>query len=151
MLWLGDEVGQLDDPSYLDDPDRRDDERWLHRAQRPRDRYATRADATTSAGRLFAAITKLIAVRHTTPAFDGTHLVGFDVPGDTVAAFQRPADDHVVLVLANVAATAASVDGTTLSGFAPGAHDLIEAVDVDLTGGIELPPCGFRWLRVTPR
>ncbi|MDJ1114626.1 DUF3459 domain-containing protein [Microbacterium dauci] len=151
MLWLGDEVGQLDDPSYRDDPDRRGDERWLHRGQNPRDRYATRADATTSAGRMFSAITKLIAVRHTTPEFDGTRLVGFDVPGDTIAAFQRPDDDTVVLVLANVGAEAASVDATTLSGFEPAAWDLIEGVEVDMTDGVTLAPCGFRWLRVTPR
>lgn len=150
MLWLGDEVGQLDDPTYLDDPERRDDERWLHRGQKPRDRYSARTDAATSAGRLFTAITKLIAVRHTTPEFDGTRLVGFDVPGDSVVAFQRPGDDDVVLVLANVAASAASVPAVTLSGFDPAAHDLIEGVDVDLADGIELPPCGFRWVQVTP-
>lgn len=151
MLWLGDEVGQLDDPTYLEDPERRDDERWLHRGQKPRDRYATRTDAATSAGRIFTAITKLIAVRHTTPEFDGTRLIGFDVPGDAVVAFQRPGDDDVVLVLANVAASAASVPAVTLSGFEPVAHDLVEGVDVDLADGIELPPCGFRWVRVTPR
>ncbi|MCK6080040.1 hypothetical protein KZX37_05320 [Microbacterium sp. EYE_5] len=150
VLWLGDEVGALNDETFRDDPDRRDDPRWVHRGQKPRDRYATRTDAATAAGRIFRDTTKLIAVRHTTPEFDGTTLVGFDVPAPSVAAWQRPGADAVVLVLVNAASHPVTIDPVTFSGFAPEASDLVEGVDVDLGGGLTLPACGFRWLRVSP-
>ena len=31
LIYMGDELGQLNDPSYQDDPDRRHEGRWLHR------------------------------------------------------------------------------------------------------------------------
>lgn len=150
MLWLGDEVGQLNDPTFRDDPERRDDARWTHRGQKPRDRYAQMTDATTSAGRLRRDITKLLAVRHPTPEFDGARLIGFDVPAPSVVGYQRPGDGTVVLVLANVAAEPVHVPAVTLSGFAPTAHDLVEGVYVGIDEGLTLPACGFRWLRVSP-
>jgi amylosucrase len=51
LLYLGDEVAQLNDYSYADDPVRRGDSRWVHRGNRPRDAYAQRGDDTTPAGR----------------------------------------------------------------------------------------------------
>ncbi|MFJ6678476.1 hypothetical protein ACIQLK_05025 [Microbacterium sp. NPDC091382] len=150
MLWLGDEVGQLNDPTFRDDPERQDDPRWTHRGQKPRDRYAQRTDAATSAGRIHRDLTKLIAVRHTTPEFDGTRLIGFGVPAASVVGYQRPGDDTVVLVLANVSSEPAHVPAETLSGFAPTALDLIEGVELGIDEGLTLPACGFRWLRVSP-
>lgn len=150
MLWLGDEVGQLNDPTFRDDPERRDDARWTHRGQKPRDRYAQMTDAATPAGRIRRDITKLIAVRHTTPEFDGSHLIGFDVPAPSVVGYQRPGDGSVVLVLANVATESVHVPAVTLSGFAPTALDLVEGVEVGIDEGLTLPACGFRWLRVSP-
>ncbi|MEW1835510.1 hypothetical protein [Microbacterium sp. NPDC079995] len=150
MLWLGDEVGQLNDPTFRDDPERRDDPRWAHRGQKPRDRYAQMTDAATSAGRIHRDITKLIAVRHTTPELDGSRLIGFDVPVPSVAGYQRPGDHAVVLVLANTATEPAHVPAVTLSGFAATALDLIEGIEVGIDEGLTLPACGFRWLRVSP-
>ncbi|CAL4858900.1 DUF3459 domain-containing protein [Microbacterium sp. MM2322] len=150
MLWLGDEVGQLNDPTFRDDPERRDDARWTHRGQKPRDRYAQKTDAATSAGRIHRDLTKLIAVRHTTPEFDGADLIGFGVPVPSVVGYQRPGDGAVVLVLANVADEPAHIPAVTLSGFASTALDLIEGVEADISEGLTLPACGFRWLRVSP-
>ena len=150
VLWLGDEVGQLNDPTFRDDPERRDDPRWTHRGQKPRDRYAQKTDAATSAGRIHRDLTKLIAVRHTTPEFDGTRLIGFDVPAPSVVAYQRPGDGSVVLVLANIASEPAHVPAVTLSGFAAAALDLVEGVEIGIDEGLTLPACGFRWLRVSP-
>lgn len=151
LLWLGDEVAQLNDPTYTDDPARRDDPRWTHRGQKPRDRYAQRTDATTVPGRVFGALSRLIAVRRATPEFGGTRIIGFDAPAPSVVAFQRPGDGTVVLVLAEVGGTTAAVDAGTLSGFASAAHDLLDDAAVDLSAGLELAPYGVRWIRATPR
>ncbi|GAA3910777.1 DUF3459 domain-containing protein [Microbacterium invictum] len=150
MLYLGDEVAQLNDPTYADDPERRHDASWVHRGNKPRDRYAERMDAGTAAGRIFRRLTKLIAVRQATPEFAGDELIGFHVPAATVVGYQRPGDGAVVLVLANVGDHQALIDPLTLSGFDRAGRDLVHGVDVDLDDGIALPPYGFVWLRVRP-
>ncbi|WP_434810827.1 alpha-amylase family protein [Microbacterium sp. bgisy189] len=149
LLYLGDEVAQLNDPSYADDPARRDDTRWVHRGQRPRDRYFQRTDLETDAGRVFSRLTHLIAVRHQTPEFGGNDLVGFHVPKASVLGYQRPGTDgQVVLALANVGDEQVVVDPLTLSGFDRTARDIVHAVDIDLDEGLVLSPHGFAWLRV---
>lgn len=150
LLYLGDEVAQLNDYTYTDDPARRADSRWVHRGNRPRDQYAQRTDAGAPAGRVHRALTKLIAVRQATPEFGGDGLIGFHTPAPSVLGFQRPGPDATVLVLANVGDAAVSIDPLTLSGFARDAHDLVHGVDLDLDDGLELSPHGFAWVRVTP-
>lgn len=151
VLYLGDEVAQLNDDTYLDDPIRRGDSRWAHRGQRPRDRYAQRTDTGTDAGRVFSRLTHLIAVRQQTPEFGGNDLVGFRTPAPAVLGYQRPgADGRRVLVLANVGDAPVTIDALTLSGFDRAARDIVHAVEVDLDDGLVLSPHGFTWLRVTP-
>ncbi|RLK52751.1 alpha-amylase family protein [Microbacterium telephonicum] len=152
LLYLGDEVAQLNDYSYTDDPVRRGDARWVHRANRPRDRYAQRDDTSTAAGRVFGWLTRLIAVRQATPEFGGNALIGFGTPHPSVVGFQRPGQDGgVVLVLANVGDEAVPIDPVVFSGFAPEAVEIVDEVALDLSEGLTLPPLGFAWLRVKPR
>lgn len=150
LLYLGDEVAQLNDYSYADDPDRRNDSRWVHRGNRPRDQYARRDDPETPAGRVFRRLTKLISVRQATPEFAGNALTTFRTPHASVLGYQRIDGESVVLVLANVADAEVYIDPLTLSGFTRTARDLVRDSDVDLDDGIVLRPHGFTWLRVTP-
>jgi amylosucrase len=154
LLYLGDEVGQLNDYSYRDDADHAGDSRWVHRPARPAEAYAERTDPTTAAGRIFARLTALIKARQATPEFAGNGLIPFHVPHPAVLGFQRPGARPVeprVLVLANVADEPVHVHAGTLSGFEPEASDVVTAAAVDLAGGLELPAHGFVWLRVEPR
>ncbi|WP_336625559.1 MULTISPECIES: alpha-amylase family protein [unclassified Microbacterium] len=150
LLYLGDEVAQLNDYSYRDDPVRRGDSRWVHRGNRPRDRYAERTDVNTPAGRVFRRLTKLIAVRQQASEFAGGELIGFRTPHPSVIGYQRPGAQTRVLALANVGDAEVQIDPLTLSGFARDAYDLVHDAEVDLDEGLTLPPHGFVWVRVTP-
>lgn len=154
LLYLGDEVAQLNDYSYADDPDTAGDSRWVHRPHRPAEAYAQRTDPTTVAGRVFRRLARLIEVRAATPELAGNQLIPFHAPHPAVVGFQRPGvaplDDRV-LVLANVGDDAVRIDPVTLSGFAHEASDLLANRPVDLAGGVDLPPHGVAWLRVSPR
>ncbi len=152
LLYLGDEVAQLNDYSYRDDPAEAGDSRWVHRPHRPEQNYADRTDATTPAGRVFARLTRLIDVRRGTPELAGNELIAFDAHVDAVVAFLRPGDaGAAVLVLANVADHAVEIDALTLSGLDPDAVDLIAGQSVALAGGLTLPAHGVLWLRVGMR
>jgi len=83
LLYLGDEVGQLNDPHWADEPGHADDSRWAHRPTYPAERYAQRTDAATDAGRIYSGLQHLIAVRRATPEFSGGTLIGFDTKNDT--------------------------------------------------------------------
>lgn len=150
LLYLGDEVAQLNDYSYADDPVRRGDSRWVHRGNSPRDRYAQRGNLDTAAGRVFRRLTKLIAVRQSAPELAGNDLIGFRTPYTSVIGYQRPGETTRVLVLANVGDREVRIDPLTLSGFERNAFDLIHDAELDLDEGIDLPAHGFVWLRVTP-
>lgn len=151
LLYLGDEVAQLNDHTYADDPARRSDSRWVHRGNRARDRYADRDDLATSAGRVFRRLTKLISVRQQTAAFAGSELIGFRTPHAAVLGYQRPAPDGtVVLVLANVGDAEVQIDPLTLSGFERATYDLVHDTEIDLDEGLALPAHGFVWLQTRP-
>ncbi len=150
LLYLGDEVAQLNDYSYADDPVRRGDTRWVHRGNRPRDAYAQRGDDTTPAGRVFHRLTKLISVRQQSPELAGNALIPFHTPHAAVVGYQRPGDGTRLLVLANVGDAEIEIDPLTFSGFAQTSFDLVHNTEIDLDEGVTLRPHGFVWLRVTP-
>src|SRR4051794_4177761 len=54
LIYMGDELGQLSDSSYLAEPDKADDNRWMHRPRMDWDAAARRHDPESVEGRLFA-------------------------------------------------------------------------------------------------
>ncbi len=63
LLYMGDEIGLLNDDSYLDDPDLAHDNRWLHRPFMDWGAAARRRDPETVAGRVFLGLQRLIRAR----------------------------------------------------------------------------------------
>ena len=71
VIYSGDEIGQLNDYGYHDDPLRYDDSRYLHRGNLNWDDVAKRNDPATRQGRLYEAILKLEKIRRSNPVFEG--------------------------------------------------------------------------------
>jgi amylosucrase len=69
LLYYGDEVGTLNDDSYLSDSHKSNDNRWTHRPQLDWARMDRRKESGTIEYRLFSALKKLIAIRKEIPAF----------------------------------------------------------------------------------
>jgi amylosucrase len=148
LLYLGDEVGQLNDYGYLEVPSHSDDSRWVGRPPYPAAPYATRADPTTDAGRIYQGLRRLIEVRADTPEFAGGRLVPFHTANPHVLGYQRPGEDFTVLVLANFSDLPAEVSAGTLSGMPDRATDLVNGHVVTLSGGVTLGAHRFLWARV---
>ncbi len=148
LLYLGDEVGQLNDYGYLENPAHRDDSRWVNRPPYPAERYAQRHDETTAAGMLYARLTHLLAVRRATPEFAGNRLIGFDAKNPHVIGYQRPGVGTRVLCLANVADEPQTVTALTLSGLPSSGLDLIDGGAIDLRRDLVIPAHGIVWMRV---
>lgn len=150
LLYLGDEVAQLNDYSYRENPDEAADSRWSNRPRRPRAAYDARQDASTSAGRVFQRLRRLIQVRSATPELAGNALSVFHTPAPAVLGYLRPDDGTSrVLVLANFGDHPVRVPALTLSGLQAQADDLLTERRVDLENGLDLDAHGFVWLRVS--
>ena len=151
LLYLGDEVGQLNDYQYALEDGHGTDSRWVHRPHYPAADYARRTDPDTPAGAVYAGLRRMISVRSATPELAGTRLLGFATNSPGVLGYQRPGDGTLILALANFSDGPQEVSAATLSGFTPDAVDILAGTAVRLDAGIVLQPQQFVWLRVTPR
>lgn len=157
-LWLGDELGELNDPHWAQEPGHAEDPRWTHRPRLEPEAIERRHDLFSTSGRVYGSIRRMLQVRAETPEFDGRTVIGFDTRSPAVLGYQRPgrgqdagAPESVVLCLANFSDWAQYVTGETLSGFLPQAAPLMGGGEIDLRQGLLLDPHGWHWIRVHPR
>ncbi|MGF1643128.1 MAG: alpha-amylase family glycosyl hydrolase [Thiotrichales bacterium] len=69
LIWYGDELGTPNDDSFLDDPSKAADSRWVHRPRIDWTRAERRHQRGSVEQRVFDGLKRLIAVRKTVPAF----------------------------------------------------------------------------------
>ncbi len=149
LLYMGDELGVRNDPSYLDDPALADDNRWLHRPQLDWEVAARRSDPSTLEYRLFTTFQSLFADRAATPALHGSAEVSvLSMPLPALFGFVRT---HAVAgrfaMLANFGRRHMTAD-LALVGL--DGWQLARASGVRLTGqAVAIEPMGYVWLTTT--
>lgn len=90
VVYSGDELAQLNDWSYADDPVRALDSRFIHRGKLDWTRAEGRSDRTTVQGRVFTALREIIRLRAENPVFDaGAQERTLDTGDRSVLAFRR--------------------------------------------------------------
>jgi len=89
LLYLGDEIGTLNDYAYRDDPTKARDSRWVHRPQADWKRYANRSNSKTIEGRVYQGLQQLISLRKKNPVFSGGDLEIIDTENDHVLGYTR--------------------------------------------------------------
>lgn len=101
LIYLGDEIGTLNDYSYRKDPDKARDSRWVHRPYASAEAYARRNDPASLEGRIFASLRQMIELRKRTPALGGQEFQLIDCGHPAVFGFVRANAGAQVIVLAN--------------------------------------------------
>jgi len=142
VLYSGDEIGQQNDYSYHDDPNKAADSRYLHRGKMNWDAAARRFDLESVEGKLFSSITFLEKLRAAHRVFmagadawllltgdDGVLGIGRYYQGEKLAAFFNFSEGE------------RWVSVNTPGDF----HDLLTGEAVE-NNGVLLPPGGFAWL-----
>jgi amylosucrase len=102
LIYMGDELGLLNDHAWQDDPARREDNRWMHRPAMDWAAAERRGDPASVEGRLWDALRRLVAARRATRA---AHAQGAAEPlwtgNDHVFGLLRSQAGKRLLLLAN--------------------------------------------------
>ena len=148
LIYLGDEVGTLNDYGYREDASKAGDSRWVHRPFMDWDKMAHRHDASTWQGRIYSRLRELIRIHKEETAFAGNEMQVMNVGNDHILGYVRQNAGRRVLVLANFSEQAQTLSGNLLRLYGRGYTftDLVTGQTL-ATGDFELGPCGFMCLK----
>lgn len=101
LLYLGDEIGRLNDYSYRDVPHKASDSRWVHRPRADWEAYARRHNPETIEGRVYGRLQDLIALRKSHPVFSDGRLEVIPTENEHVLGYARLYGNQRAVVFAN--------------------------------------------------
>jgi amylosucrase len=149
LLYMGDEIGLLNDHSYERDAERRHDGRWMHRPLMDWQAAARRHDASSVEGRVFHGIMHILKRRRSVPHIHGaspTEILEFSTPG--IFAFARVSPLGKLICLFNFADQWRTIGEAELKHAGVKAwFDMLSDGEVSPhQGAFALPPQGRVWL-----
>ncbi|HFD11107.1 MAG TPA: alpha-amylase [Crenotrichaceae bacterium] len=155
LLYYGDEIGTLNNESYLDDPNKKDDTRWMHRPTIDWEKAELRNTPGTVEYEIFSALKRMIAVRKEIEVFaDYNNRDLIEVKNPHLFAFERynvSKSSERVLVVANFDSEPQHLDLDDISSW----NVIEESQLVDLYTGqspdifnhaLVIPGFNFYWL-----
>ncbi|MEW5829170.1 MAG: amylosucrase, partial [Chloroflexota bacterium] len=101
LIYLGDEIGTLNDYRYRDHPLHAHDSRWVHRPQADWEACAHRDDPASLEGRVYQNITSLIRLRKQNPVFSQGPLEVAATGNDHVLGYIRHTGEQRAAIFAN--------------------------------------------------
>jgi amylosucrase len=140
LLYLGDEIGQLNDESYVSDPEVAGDNRWMHRPPFDWDALRRSLEGQGAGARILAAVVRLARRRAGSPAFRSDTPTVLESGSASVIAYTQESGGRTVTVAVNLseqpAVTTVEAAGTEWNGV------------LDPPGPVRLEPYGVRvWER----
>jgi amylosucrase len=153
LLYMGDELGLINDTSYLDDLNLADDNRWMHRPRMDWEKAGERHDWWTVPGRIFRGITGMLNTRRQTFAF---HAQAGAYPiwthNEAVFGLLRDSPRGRVLVLANFSDRPQTIPGYRFHEmiFSGRLVDRLTGRVFESTPGISLEGYEALWLTPEP-
>ena len=145
LIYLGDEVGTLNDDDWSQDSNKSDDSRWAHRPRYNEELYKQRHDSSTTAGQIFQGLRHMIAIRQSNPRFNGGRLVTFNTNNKHIIGYMR---NNALLAFGNFSEHPQTISAHTLQAMPFKAHDLISGQTVSLNQDLVLQPYQVMWLEI---
>lgn len=152
LLYLGDEVGMLNDYSSQAESDEPADSRLIHRPPLDWARVARRSQPGTIPYRIFQPLTRLIGLREGQPAFGAATRTDVLDPGnDHVFAFVKQAGGQRVLVIGNFTTREQPIDAGRLPfpAGAPTVRDRITGRTISTTEPLMMAPYEILWVNLS--
>ena len=150
LVYLGDEVGTLNDYTYRLDPAKEDDSRWVHRSFADAERYVLRKDPESIPGRVFLGLQRLIQLRKNTAEIGGEAPVFIETGNPHVFGFVRTKGENQVWVLSNFSDDPQIITSKSLRfiGLQKVFEDLVGQKTYRNNKDLTLAPFQYLWLRV---
>lgn len=102
MLYSGDEIGQVNDYMYKENPDKAADSRYIHRGRFQWELAEKRSDSTSVQGKLFGVLDKLENIRKREPVFEAyANVYTYDVHNDAVLCIMREREGEIFFGIFN--------------------------------------------------
>ncbi|MFZ7124979.1 MAG: alpha-amylase family glycosyl hydrolase [Desulfobacterales bacterium] len=151
LIYLGDEWGMLNDYTYLHDPAKAGDSRWVHRSRRRWNRRDFE-DTDTIEWRLFDGLRQLAHARKRLPAMRNGGMEILDSGNPKLFTFLRSHEDQTLLVVTNLSDSEATMSPDR---YGPNAkrsewYDHIAAEKVDPLLSLVMGPYQYRWIERRP-
>ncbi len=143
VIYSGDEVGQLNDWSYRENPEKREDSRYIHRGSFRWELAERRKDPEAWQGKLFRQLRRLEEIRAQESCFDASAGVWTEDSGSThVLAVCRKARERELVCLFNFSGEFVTAGVKREGGYT----DLVYGNHYDGIEKVQLWPNGFAWL-----
>ena len=144
LIYLGDEIGTLNDYSYRDHPWRKRDSRWAHRPAADPEAYARHNDPETIEGRVYQSLQDLIALRKTHPVFAGGELDVLPTENVHVLGYTRLHDGQRAAIFANFSESEQAISAKVIEqNNLAGKSRLFGESDISPQGELMLKPLEF--------
>ena len=148
LIYLNDEIGELNDYSYCADPHKASDSRWVHRPVTHWQNYELRHTKGALQSRIFSQIKHLIDLRKNLPALS-SGIEPIETQNAHVLGFAHYHATGPVLIFANFSERPQAVRAEVLHQQSLGwpAADLISDGRVALNEELNLSPYQLAWLK----
>jgi amylosucrase len=151
LIYLGDEVGTLNDYSFASDPCKAGDSRWIHR---PKTDWSWRErlqhDPVSPHSHIFAELVRLIMLRKQQPAISGNEAEFVETGNGHLFGYVRHGGGQRLFVVANFSEHPQEMDADRLRVYGLGYSftDLITNQTVTAELPLRLEPYQCTWLEV---
>lgn len=152
LLYLGDEIGAINEYTYVTDPVKTGDSRWVHRSPMNWQAAARRHDLTTTEGQVFSRLQRLIMLRGEQVALWDGEMEVVDSGNPHVFSYVRLHGGQRLLIVANFSERAQRFDANRLRVHGPGYRfvDVISGQTYTADAPLLLEPYMFVWLEPQP-
>jgi len=118
LIYLGDEIGTLNDYTYRDDPAHERDSRWVHRPRADWEKYAKRNDSASIEGRVYQGLQKLINLRKEYEVFSGGELEIIPTENEHVLGFMKTHHGRRAVIFVNFSESQQTIPPRILDQYA---------------------------------
>lgn len=149
LIYSGDEIATLNDRTYLNDPEKRFDGRWIHRPRFDWKRAKKRDIMGTDEYQVFQTLKRLIKIRKTLPYLDGRAIqFALDMSSEHVFCLVRRRQNKTFFALFNMSEHPQTITTSVLRQHATAStyKDVTQGRILDLYGDqIQMSPYEYLW------
>lgn len=148
LLYLGEELGVLNDYAFIKDPAKANDSRWIHRTKMDWNYFYDLENGQSIHSRLYRTMQILIGKRKNLPALTGNNMQVFSSGNPHVLGFIRSHQGHRLIVLGNFSEHEQMLEGNRLrmTGLGRFFYDHIGELELITAGEVKLKPYQCCWL-----